>query len=324
MLISPNYPITFCMPSLLPKMPAFTDIMELISGPPSGSLSNHYCSVTGVQAGAAPSPSNWLKTFSREKTYGILTLPVAKVREWLIARHLEKVYDKNGLLELYLNTVSFGENTYGIETASLTFFSKYPGDLLIEESAMLIGMLKASATYNPRLNPGAARDRRDIVLRQMHRYDYLDTEQLDSLLDIPVRLSYMKLDHISGPAPYFRENIRHEVMQILEDVKSSTGIEYNLYTDGLTIQTTLNFDLQRFAEISAEEHFSVLQQAFRKDWAEKEPWRKDPSLASLQIKQSLPYQSLEATGLDHPQILQAMKIKRPSRVFTWQGCPRYC
>ena len=109
------------------------------------------------------------KNLFPRKDFGILTLPVAKVRELLIALRLEKVYSKNEILELYLNTVSFGENTYGIETASLTFFSKDPASLRIEESALLIGMLKASATYNPRLNLEAARERRNVVLRQMYQ-----------------------------------------------------------------------------------------------------------------------------------------------------------
>lgn len=259
------------------------------------------------------------KNLFPRKDFGILTLPVAKVRELLIAMRLEKVYSKNELLELYLNTVSFGENTYGVETASLTFFSKNPVSLLIEESALLVGMLKANATYNPRLNPEAASERRDIVLRQMYKYNYLDQQQLDSLLRIPVKLSYMKLDHISGPAPYFREYIRQEVGKILEDIGSRTGTYYNLYTDGLTILTTLNPDLQRHAEKSVREHFSLLQRAFRENWTGHEPWRKDISLASLQITQSQTYQSLKKTGLDHQQALKAMQQRHPSKVFTWHG-----
>jgi len=259
------------------------------------------------------------KNLFPRKDFGILTLPVAKVRELLIAMRLEKVYSKSEILELYLNTVSFGENTYGIETASLTFFSKNPGGLSVEESALLVGSLKASATYNPRLNPEAARGRRDIVLRQMYRYDYLDIQQLDSLQKIPVKLSYMKLDHISGPAPYFREYIRLETGKILEDVERETGTRYNLYTDGLTIQTTLNPDLQRHAEKSVKEHFSFLQQAFRENWDGHEPWRRDISLASLQITQSQAYQSLIKTGLDHLQALEALKLEHLSKIYTWQG-----
>ena len=259
------------------------------------------------------------KNLFPRKDFGLLSLPVAKVRELIIATRLEKVYSKEEILELYLNTVTFGENTYGIETASLTFFHKYPGKLSIEESAVLIGMLKASATYNPRLNPEAAQERRDIVLKQMYKYDYLDEQQLDSLRKIPVNLSYLKLDHVSGPAPYFREYIRQESTKILENVEKETGTSYNLYTDGLTIQTTLNSALQRHAEKSVREQISLLQMALIENWSGKEPWRKDVSLASLQISQSLSYQSLIKAGLDHRQALQAMKVPRSSRVFTWQG-----
>ncbi|NTV84005.1 MAG: penicillin-binding protein, partial [Bacteroidales bacterium] len=259
------------------------------------------------------------KNLFPRKDFGLLTIPVAKVREMIIARRLEMIYSKSELLELYLNTVTFGENTYGIETASLTFFSKNPASLSMEESALLIGSLKASATYNPRLNPEAARQRRDVVLRQMYRYDYLDERQFDSLQKLPVKLSYMKLDHVSGPAPYFREYIRREIGEILEELSKKTGVQYNLYTDGLTIQTTLNLDLQRHAEKSVQEHFSILQQAFRENWDGNEPWRRDITMATLQIKQSFAYQSLVKAGLDHQQAVQAMKVPRPSRVFTWQG-----
>jgi penicillin-binding protein 1A len=259
------------------------------------------------------------KNLFPRKDFGILTLPVAKVRELLIALRLEKVYSKSEILELYLNTVSFGENTYGLETASLTFFSEDPANLRIEQSALLIGMLKGSATYNPRLKPEAARERRNVVLRQMYKYNYLDKQQIDSLQKLPVKLSYMKLDHVSGPAPYFREYIRQEIGKILEDISSNTGIHYNLYTDGLTIQTTLDPKLQRIAEDAVKEQFTLLQKAFRKDWAGREPWRKDVSLAKLQITQSPVYQSLINTGLDHRQAIEAMKLQRPSKVFTWKG-----
>jgi penicillin-binding protein 1A len=259
------------------------------------------------------------KNLFPRKDFGLLSLPVAKVRELIIALRLEKIYSKEEILELYLNTVSFGENTYGIETAALTFLSKEPGNLMVEESALLIGMLKASATYNPRLNPESALERRNIVLSQMHKYNYLDKQQLDSLQKIPLKLRYMKLDHISGPAPYFREYIRLEIEKILEDIGNTTGIHYDLYTDGLTIQTTLDPELQRNAEESVKEQFSLLQQAFRNDWAGHEPWRKDISLASLQITQSKIYQSLRKTGLDHLQAIKAMKLQGPSKIFTWQG-----
>jgi penicillin-binding protein 1A len=259
------------------------------------------------------------KNLFPRKDFGFLTLPVAKTRELLIALRLEELYSKDQILEIYLNTVSFGENTYGIETASLTFFSKDPANLSIEESAMLIGMLKASGTYNPRLNPVAARERRNVVLGQMCRYDYINRRQLDSLVKIPLKLAYMKLDHVSGPAPYFREYIRQEAVRILEDVSNETGIKYNLYTDGLTIQTTLNLELQRCAERSAAEHFAVLQKAFRDDWKGQEPWLKNHSLASMQITQSQAYQSLRASGMNDKQAVKAMKVTHPSRVFTWQG-----
>ncbi len=259
------------------------------------------------------------KNLFPRKDYNLLSLPVAKVKEMYIATQLEKTYSKTELLELYLNTVSFGENTYGIETASLTFFSKYPDSLRIEESATLIGSLKAIGTYNPRQNPEAAFTRRNTVLKQMNRNGYIDQRQLDSLQKLPVKLNYLKLDHISGPAPYFREHIRQEAEKILEEVGNKTGTQYNLYTDGLTIMTTLNLDLQLYAESSVKEHITSLQKSFRENWNGKEPWRRDASLANLQITQSQPYQEFIKSGLSHDQAVKAMRQPHPSRVFTWQG-----
>jgi penicillin-binding protein 1A len=113
------------------------------------------------------------KNLYGRKDHGILTIPVVKIREIILARRIEKLYTKNEILELYLNTVSFGENTYGIETAAIIFFNKKPSELSIEESAVLVGLLKANTSYNPRKNKEAAQRRRNTVLSQMYKYGYL-------------------------------------------------------------------------------------------------------------------------------------------------------
>jgi penicillin-binding protein 1A len=250
---------------------------------------------------------------------GITELATDKIKEIIIARRLEKIYTKDQIFELYLNTVSFGENTFGLETASLTYFNKTPGDLNISESAMLIGLLKASSGYNPRLHAAAAHTRRNTVLSQMVKYDYLDEQVADSLKLLAVELQFNRLDHIEGLAPYFREFLRHEVAGILEKINTEQNTNYNLYTDGLSIQTTIRADLQGYAEASVMEHLAELQNQLNKQWRAMEPWKKDHNLARTQIEQSRPYRRLKKLGYPEQQILDTLKIPRPTRIFTWAG-----
>lgn len=259
------------------------------------------------------------KNLFPRKDFGLLTLPVAKVKEMLIAMRLESIYTKDQLLELYFNTVSFGENTYGIETASLVFFSRPPWELTLEESALLIGVLKATSTYNPRLNPETARERRNIVIGQMFKYGYIDERRKDSLKAIPVKLHYNPLNNTTGLASYFREHIRIQAREILKEINQSTGTEYNLYTSGLEVRTTLDAGLQRYAETSVREQLSALQQLLNKEFKGREPWRQDLSLAGLQVSQSEPYRRLREDGMSHDEAIEGMKIAHPSRVFTWEG-----
>lgn len=256
--------------------------------------------------------------FPRED-HGLLSLPVAKVKEIIIARRLEKVYSKDQILELYLNTVSFGENTYGIETAALTYFNKKPKELSINESAMLVGLLKANTGYNPRLHQEAARERRNTVLAQMAKYGYLDEGAADSLKQFPVELHYTKLDHIEGPAPYFREFLRHEAEVILKEYNEKNGTDYNLYSDGLTLQTTIHSGLQAYAEASVKEQLAGLQVVFERQWRNREPWKRNPNLARLQITQSKPYQKLKNKGFAESQIMDSLKVPHRTRIFTWKG-----
>ena len=259
------------------------------------------------------------KNLYPRKNYSVLTLPVAKIKEIMTAKRLEKVYTKNEILVLYLNTVSFGENTYGIETASIIFFNKKPKQLKIEESAMLVGLLKANSSYNPRKNPEAAKRRRNIVIGQMHKYGYMNEADAESLKQLPLTLKYRKLTSSEGPAPYIREYIRHEAKKILEDYKKPDGTPYNLYADGLKIFVTVNHTMQYFAEESVKEHLSSLQKTFDKHWKGREPWIKNPEIAIQQIKQSKKYKSLINSGMSHKQAIEAMKKKHQTDIFDWKN-----
>ena len=193
------------------------------------------------------------------------SLIVYKIREARIARRLEKYYSKEEILTLYLNTVPFGENVYGIEAAANRFFSKSVGKLRIEESAVLVGMLKANTMYNPHLNPENARSRRNVVFAQMEKYKYLTHAKADSLRKLPLTVKYSK-DNRKGMTEYFLVQVRNEAEQILDNLPLSGEEKPDIEKDGLVITTTMNLQLQRYAVASLQEHLSVMQKRLEEQY----------------------------------------------------------
>lgn len=211
------------------------------------------------------------KNLYPRRSIPLIGMPVNKFREMILAVRIHQAYFKEEILELYLNTVSFGENTYGIETASQRFFSKQPRYLQRQESAMLVGMLKGTSSYNPRKHPEKALARRNLVFSQMQRYGYLDMESRDSLCSLPLELDYKRLTHNEGLAPYFREHLRQELTTWAKEQVGEEGRGYNIYTDGLRIHTTINSDLQAYAEQAMRQHMSHLQAIFDRQWKQRSP-----------------------------------------------------
>jgi len=259
------------------------------------------------------------KNLYPRKRIGILTLPVAKLREIIIARQLEEVYTKSEILQLYLNTVPFGDNTYGIETAALVFFNKKPLQLDPEESAVLVGMLKGNTDYNPARNYEASLSRRNVVLDQMVKYKYLSQYEADSLMQLPIKLNYRTLQHDEGPAPYFREYLRQALKGWAKEHPRSDGSLYNIHTDGLKVYTTIDYRLQIYAEQAVKAHLSVLQKEFDKHWKGNEPWKKDPAIALKEIEQSKRYKTLALQNKSHADIIEELEKPIDTKLFTWEG-----
>ena len=205
------------------------------------------------------------KNMFGRKDYLIFPLLMNKLREAIIARRIEKVFTKEEIITLYLNTVSFGENIYGIETAAQRYFNKTTRDLKIEESAVLIGLLKANTYFNPRLNPGNAMNRRNIVLRQMEKYGYLGAADTDSLCRLPLKLDYTKYD-IRGPADYFLVKVRKEAERILLEAGSRKGKPWDIEKDGLIIATTLSSSLQKCANEAFQKHMPLMQKRLEEQY----------------------------------------------------------
>ncbi|NBR37736.1 MAG: penicillin-binding protein, partial [Chitinophagales bacterium] len=181
---------------------------------------------------------------SRNKAWRV----VEKLKEWIIAVKLERNFTKEEIITLYLNVVPFGNNLYGIRNASRTFFQKEPDRLQIEEAALLVGMLKGNTLYNPVRNPKAALDRRNVVIGQMEVNGKISAEEAKTLKATPIQLNYRKMDENTGYAPYFREILKEEIKEALKDLTRPDGEPYNIYNDGLKIYTTINVQMQQYAE----------------------------------------------------------------------------
>ena len=191
---------------------------------------------------------------------------IMKTKEWIIATKLELSYDKNTILTMYANTVDFGSSAYGIKTACKTYFNITPKDLTAAQSATLVGMLKATTTYNPITHPENSLKRRNTVLANMVRRGHLNQAVYDSLSQTPLSLKYNVETNYDGQANYFRE----AVADYLKDWCEANG--YDLYTSGLKIYTTLDTRMQKYAEDAAIKQMRQVQQNFKNHWGKNDPW----------------------------------------------------
>lgn len=250
----------------------------------------------------------------RKKTHII----VDKLKEMIMARRLESIYDKKELLTHYFNTVSFGDNTFGIESAALRFYNKKTSDLNVPETATLIGMLKATYGYNPRLFPEKSIARRNLVLQAMHKNGYLRQVEKETYAQMPLQLNYSSYDHNAGTAPYFREEVRKHVAKWIE-AQNLQAASYNLYTSGLKIYTTLHFEMQQMAEAVMKEHMTSLQEAFEKSHGTNAPW-KNQRLLEKALKNTQRYKAMLQEGQSHKAIVAALTSdKRLRKLSDWHG-----
>lgn len=198
---------------------------------------------------------------------------VTKMKEWIIAIQLEKLFTKEEILAMYFNTIFFGHHSYGINTAAATFFGKSPDSLNIQESALLIGMLNAPTRFSPIIHPNKAMDKRTEVLYNMYKYNFISREIYDSLKVLPLGVDYKAQDHVTGPAPYFRSVIQP---QLLSWAKENN---LDLYESGLRIYTTIDSKMQEYAERAMEVHMTKLQATFDAHWNGQNPWRDNKTMS---------------------------------------------
>ncbi len=278
--------------------------------------------------------------------------------EWVIAVKLERYYTKEEILSMYLNKFDFLNNAVGIKTAAYTYFGCEPKDLKIEEAAILVGMCKNPSLYNPVRFNERSRGRRNVVLEQMRKAGYITDAECDSLQALPLKLTYNRVDHKEGLATYFREYLRGvmtapkpvrsdyrgwQMQKFYEDSiawetnplygwcaknKKKDGTNYNIYTDGLKIYTTINSRMQQYAEDAVKEHLGdYLQPIFFKEkegsknapYARSLPEKRVEELLTKAMKQTERYRLMKEAGASEQQIRKAFDTPEEMTVFSWKG-----
>ena len=249
-----------------------------------------------------------------------------KIKEWVIAVELEKQYTKEEIITMYLNIYDFGYYGDGIKSASNIYFSKEPIDLKIEESAVLVGMLQNSSLYDPIRRPEITKKRRDLVLMQMAKNNYISEKDKDSLQSIPLELNYTPQSHRQGLATYFRSYLRGFMKDWTENNLKKDGSKYNLYVDGLKIYTTINSKMQRYAEESVKEHMINLQKEFfiQNDTVSSAPFTdleedQEEAIMKRAMRRSERWRKSKLAGKTNDEIEESFNVPTNMTVFTWDG-----
>ena len=252
-----------------------------------------------------------------------------KIKEWIIATRLEKQYTKEEIIAQYFNIYDFGNNADGIRSASRIYFGKEPSNLSISESAMLVGMFKNSSLYNPRpnRNPIGTRNRRNVVLSQMAKYNFISETLKDSLQSTALNLNYTPESHREGIATYFRAYLKEFLKEWASNNRKRNGDKYNIYKDGLRVYTTIDSRMQTIAEQSVSEHMKSLQAEFFVQNTKK----RNPTAPFLELEDEEVEQLLELGmrrserwrkmryDLKKPkeEIIASFKKPIPMKIFSW-------
>ena len=265
--------------------------------------------------------------FPRGENLSTPQLVIRKFQEWVTATKLEYNYSKDEIIAMYLNTVFYGHNAYGIKKASETFFNLEPKDLNIEQAALMAGVVNAPSRFSPIRNPERALQRRNLVISQMATYGFITPQERDSISQIPIDMSnFGVLDHNTGQATYLREYLRQTLTEWSKTSKKADGTPYNIYKDGLRIYTTIDSRMQQYAEEAVKEHLSLdLQPAFDKHWKgyTNAPFSLEEeeieSLMTLSMKRSERYRKMRNAGISLDSIKANFNVPAKMTVFSWEG-----
>jgi penicillin-binding protein 1A len=281
----------------------------------------------GKEGGASTITQQLAKMlFTKRASGNIFKRLIQKVKEWIIAIRLEKQYTKNEILTMYFNKYDFGHNAVGIRSATRIHFGKEPVDLNTEESAMLVGMLKNSSLYNPMRRPEMVEQRRNVVLKQMTRNEFISEIEKDSLQKIPLKLDINLEGHSDGTATYFREYVRDFMKNWIKKNPKPNGESYNIYRDGLKIYVTLDSRLQKNAEEAMAEHMTNLQSIFFKQqkgnktapFYDLDAKQIERTLLSA-MKRSDRWRKMKKNGGSEKEIIASFNKETEMKIFSWKG-----
>ncbi|CAM1354309.1 penicillin-binding protein 1A [Tenacibaculum ascidiaceicola] len=264
--------------------------------------------------------------FTKKASRNIFKRVLQKVKEWVVAVKLERQYTKEEIITMYLNKYDFLNQAVGVRSAARIYFGKEPKELDVEESAMLVGMLKNSSLFNPLRRKEMVKQRRNVVLKQMNRSEFITQQQKDSLQKLGLGLNINREGHSDGLATYFREHLRSILKEWVKEHPKPNGEEYNIYRDGLKIYTTIDSRMQKYAEEAVYEHMANLQTYFDKEQKRNKnaPFygvsKRDIEGILRRAKQNSDrYKRMKAAGKSEKEIDKVFNTATDMRIFTWKG-----
>lgn len=264
--------------------------------------------------------------FTGRKSRNKIKRVLQKVKEWVVATKLERQYTKKEIIAMYLNKYDFLNQAVGIRSAARIYFGKEPKELLVEESAMLVGMLKNSSLYNPLRRAEKVKQRRNVVLKQMNRNEFISLKEKDSLQQLALGLDIHKEGHSDGTATYFRSHLQKIMRKWVQENPKPNGEQYNIFRDGLKLYVTVDSRMQQYAEEAIQEHMSNLQSYFFKEQKNNEtaPFydlekTEIDKIIERAKKNSDRYKRLKTTGKSKKEINKIFNKKIKMRVFSWKG-----
>lgn len=280
-----------------------------------------YAIVGKKQGGSTITQQLALNLFSEEgRQKNFLKRILQKFQEWVIAVKLERNYTKEEILVMYLNTVDFGNQAYGIKSAARVYFNTTPDKLTVGQSATLVGILKGISRYSPTRNPERSLARRNTIMALMVKADLLSQQELDKEKEKPLGLRFNAATVNDGIAPYFRTVLKSDIKRIFQERSIlNNGVPYDLDRDGLKIYTTLNYDMQVYAEEAQKEYMKVLQASFIRSWKGKNPFKGKEMQIEQGMKRSDRYKALQLEGKSEKEIQEDFNTPTRLSIFTWRG-----
>jgi penicillin-binding protein 1A len=282
--------------------------------------------LVGSKQGASTITQQLAKNlFSGQGAHNPFVRLTQKLKELIIAVRLERRYTKQEIITMYLNTVDFGAyNTFGIKSAAHTYFNETPDKLTPDQAALLVGMVKGPGLYSPIRHPDRALNRRNLILGLMKQQGFLSDGQLQELRQKPLGLDFNPMNHVDGPAPYFRAVLKQEIQKIFKDqnIVKADGTPYDLDRDGLKIYTTLNATMQQYAEEAQQEYMPILQAQFDDQWkgvSRSKNIKNFKLLLDEGMYHSDRCKQLQLEGKSDDEIRQNFDTPDSLELFTWKG-----